>query len=141
MNIAITSPCAKDYNCIAWAAEDDTRWWQPSFNGLSYWPTNTFGDYSLENYISAYATIGYERCDSEYFEEGFQKVALYIDRVNEVTHAARLLDNGFWTSKLGQAYDIQHPFIRVWENISYEGETWRTADYGKLAAILRRRIP
>ena len=25
----VTSPAARDYNCIAWAAGDATRWWWP----------------------------------------------------------------------------------------------------------------
>jgi hypothetical protein len=28
-NHHVTSPESRDYNCVAWAAEDTTRWWQP----------------------------------------------------------------------------------------------------------------
>ena len=31
----ITSPATKQYNCIAWAAEESHQWWWPSG---PYWP-------------------------------------------------------------------------------------------------------
>ena len=140
MNIAITSPCARDYNCIAWAAEDDVRWWWPNSFGLSYWPFYPAGDASLENFINAYATLGYERCEHERLESGFKKIAVYVGRANEVTHAARQLESGLWTSKLGELYDIQHPFVNVWEDIRYGEQVFETAIYGKLAVILRKPL-
>ncbi len=29
-NHRVTSPPSIDYKCVAWAAEDTGRWWQPS---------------------------------------------------------------------------------------------------------------
>ncbi len=138
MTIEITSPCAKDYNCIAWAAEDNVKWWWPNSFGLSYWPFYPAGDTSLENFINAYTALGYERCEDECLESGFKKIALYVDGANEVTHAARQLENGDWTSKLGELYDIQHPFIRVWEDIRHGDYFFNTRIYGRLAVILRK---
>ncbi len=140
MTIAITSPCSKDYNCIAWAAEDDETWWWPNPLGLSYWPLEPVGDTSLQNFINAYSTLGYERCEGAALEAGFKKVALYMDEADQVAHAARQLDNGEWTSKLGPSYDIRHPFIEVWQDITYGGQVFNTAIYGKLAVILRKQI-
>ncbi len=140
MNIAITSPCTRDYNCIAWAAEDDVRWWWPHPLGFSYWPFYPAGVPSIENFISAYATLGYERCEHERLESGFKKIAVYWDEAHEVTHAARQLESGLWTSKLGESFDIQHPFIAVWEDIRCGDQVFETAIYGKLAVVLRKSI-
>lgn len=140
MNIAITSPCSEDYNCIAWAAEDNETWWWPNSFGLTYWPFYPAGDTSLQNFINAYTALGYKICQDATLEAGFKKVALYIDDSNQVTHAARQLDNGEWTSKLGRLYDIKHPFIEVWQDIAYGDQVFTTAIYGKLAAILRKQI-
>lgn len=140
MTIAITSPCSEDYNCIAWAAEDNEAWWWPNPFGLSYWPFYPAGDTSLQNFIEAYSTLGYERCQDATLEVGFKKVALYIDDSNQVTHAARQLDNGDWTSKLGKLYDIKHSFVEIWQDIAYGDQVFNTAIYGKLAVILRKQI-
>ena len=36
---SITSPTEISYNCIAWAANEDTRWWWPAQGGrlLATW--------------------------------------------------------------------------------------------------------
>ena len=62
-------------------------------------------------------------------EDKYQKVALYVKKDSKTwTHAARELRNGFWTSKLGQGYDIQHgtPF-------TIEGDS-----YGEVYCIMKR---
>lgn len=84
--------------------------------------------------------MGYERCENATLESGFKKIALYVDNSEQVTHAARQLANGDWTSKLGKLYDIKHPFVEVWYDIAYGDQVFNTAIYGRLAAILRKRI-
>ena len=72
---------------------------------------------------------GYELCDNAEYEEGFQKIALYVkEGTTECTHAARQLTTGLWTSKLGQIEDIQHgtPY-------TIEGKC-----YGKVYCIMKR---
>lgn len=49
------------YNCIAWAANDTTRRWWPRASGY-YWPANIRDDDSLESFVGAFATLGYEPC-------------------------------------------------------------------------------
>jgi hypothetical protein len=55
-------------------------------------------------------------------------VALYAKPAGTVTHAARQLASGEWTSKLGKDVDISHSLR------SLEGLT-----YGKVAVLLRRK--
>lgn len=102
----ITSPKDRRYNCIAWAAGDQNRWWQPEPTGF-YWPTGVVREFSLAAYVTAYATIGFIECDSDLLEAGFEKIALYALN-GRPTHAARQLNSGNWTSKLGQIEDIEH---------------------------------
>ena len=53
-------------------------------------------------------SLGFVPCADESLEPGFQKVALFADPAGMPTHAARQLASGHWTSKLGQAEDIEH---------------------------------
>jgi hypothetical protein len=103
----ITSPPARDYNCIAWAAQAGNAWWWPDPMLTAYWPPEIPREETLTAFSSAFRTLGYEECDSADLEEGIQKIALFA-RGGTPTHAARQLANGRWTSKLGNGEDIQH---------------------------------
>jgi len=122
-----TSKQTKEYNCIAWAGSEDHDdvWWWP--NRAAYWPEGVPLNTSVEAFIAAYRTLGYEVCDGGDPEPGLEKVALYVGDDGQVTHAARQLDSGYWTSKLGSLEDIEHELQGV------EGET-----YGRVAQFLSR---
>jgi hypothetical protein len=103
-NHRVTSPATSDYNCIAWAAQDTGRWWQPGV----YWPCSALPtDFGIEILVEAFGSLGYEPCAVADFETGVEKVALYGSSLF-YTHAARQLPNGKWTSKLGRDVDIEH---------------------------------
>lgn len=102
----ISSKATEDYNCIAWAAEDDSRWWWPDAD--CHWPDGVPRQETLEAFIQAYQTLGYEPCNGDHLESGFQKIAIYVDNNRKPTHAARQLPDGKWTSKLGKSEDIEH---------------------------------
>lgn len=51
---------------------------------------------------------GFEDCTSPDEEHGYEKIALYLAGDGKVTHAARQLESGQWTSKLGNWVDIEH---------------------------------
>lgn len=104
---SITSPCAFEYNCIAWAAGEDDRWWWPDAAGVSYWPAEAPREESLPAFSMAFATIGFAPSASPQFETNVIKIAIYA-RSGIPTHASRQLPNGNWTSKLGQSEDIEH---------------------------------
>ena len=58
-NHRVTSPATPDYNCVAWAAGDSGRWWQPGV----YWPVETSpGDAGPDALARAFRTLGYEPC-------------------------------------------------------------------------------
>lgn len=122
-----TSPQNPRYNCIAWAADDDAFWWEPRKFPGSYWPPGISMSPTLEAYIEAYAVNGYELCDGEELEDGFEKVAIFL-KGSVPTHAAKQLETGAWTSKLGESFDIQHNALS-----GVEGDA-----YGKVAQIMKR---
>jgi hypothetical protein len=102
----VTSSQSWRYNCIAWAASRDDRWWWPSPDG--FWPENTVRAATLEAFEAAFNTLGFQTCVSADFEPGVEKIAVFVDAQGRPTHAARQLENGRWTSKLGSNVDIEH---------------------------------
>ncbi len=57
--------------------------------------------------------MGFAECDTDRFETGFEKIAIFATRLESPTHVARQLPDGTWTSKLGEFEDIEHPTLRV----------------------------
>ena len=120
-----TSEPTPTYNCIAWAVGESQRWWWPERG--SYWPDGFPRRADFPTFRGVLAQRGFTPCDSDQPEEGFEKIALYGVPAGDVTHAARQLPNGQWTSKLGRAQDVQHT-LRGLEDGSY----------GSVLLILRR---
>src|SRR6266487_89857 len=100
-----TSPKTRKYNCIAWAAGDTSRKWWPDPRGIGYWPPSIPRETTVGAFICAYGTLGYTPCADGSYEPGFQKVALFAEKDEDgertPTHAAVQLENGHWSSKLG----------------------------------------
>ena len=127
---AITSPPDRRYNCIAWAAGDQTRWWWPDASECGYWPDGVAREWTTSAFIAAFATLGYVACESGELEDGVEKVALYVAN-GRATHAARQLAEGAWTSKCGRAEDIRHALNGLAGNV-----------YGEPTIFLtRQRLP
>ena len=132
-NFEITSEATRDYNCIAWAADDTSKpWWpiriMPYPAKQYYWPRNLPRVRTLDNFVQAFALLGYETCSTSELEQGYVKVAIYVNANGAPTHMARQLESGAWTSKLGDDEDIEHSTLA-----SVEG-----AAYGKAHTFLKR---
>lgn len=125
---AVTSPRSRRYNCIAWAAGASTRWWWPDEEGLAFWPSHP-REVSLAAFIRAFETMGYQPCEDDTVETGFEKVAIYVGEQGRPTHMARQLASGEWTSKCGSAEDIAHS-LRALES----------AVYGRVSQLLKRPV-
>jgi hypothetical protein len=121
----VASPKTHAYNCVAWAAEDASRWSEPG----TYWP-GPLGD-DLAALSGLFVALGYARCEGNEIESGHEKVALYADDRGEWAHAARQLANGWWTSKLGPDEDIAHRTPQA-----LVGEL-----YGRVQVIMKRPTP
>jgi hypothetical protein len=127
----ITSDITCEYNCIAWAAGDDTRWWWPSSSddGSAYWPSGVPREVDVRAFAVAYRTLGYSECESPEHEAGFEKIAIFALPSGEPTHAARQLDATGWTSKIGKLQDIRHPLRAL------EGN-----EYGRVVLFMKRPL-
>lgn len=122
-----TSDLDGRYNCIAWAANDNKRWYEPDPIGFYYWPDEIPREYSISSYIALYEFLGYEKCADDDIEIGFEKIAIY-SKNNIPTHAARQLDNGNWTSKLGKNIDVSHSLFSMMNGF-----------YGNVVQFLKKR--
>lgn len=122
-----TSPQDITYNCIAWAAEENDRWWWPDSMFIGFWPDSVSREVTLIAFIKAFGLLGYSSCANADYEDGFEKVAVFLDAEKKPTHMARQLNSGKWTSKLGKLEDIEHDLAGV------EGDA-----YGKVAQYLKR---
>lgn len=106
-NHRVIGEATNDYNCIAWACHDTSRWWQPG--PVSYWPVPaTPADSGVGDLIAMFTSLGFVECESADLELGFEKVAVYGLSQLLYTHAAILLPTGKWTSKLGAWELIEH---------------------------------
>lgn len=125
-----TSPEDEFYNCIAFAAGDKSQKWWPNDAPGAYWPITR--EESLDNFVQAFATLGYEACESFDLEDGYEKVAIYADRAGEPTHMALQLPSGRWSSKLGDLEDIEHETL---DQLNGDDKY----QYGRAVRCLRRR--
>ena len=138
----ITSPEDPVYNCIAWAVHDNGNWWEPDPMNLNYWPAGVPRRYTVDAYALAYETLGYEICDNLNVEPNYEKVVLYKDSFNVPSHAARQISSDKWTSKLGQSFDVEHPFFDQWDDLLLKPYhiPAQTSSYGNLAKIFKKKI-
>lgn len=129
---SVTSPSDADYNCVAWAASETGRWWDPASETGYFWPPETPRLLSLPSMVTALATVGFEPCEDAELESDFEKVTIYTTAQGWPTHVARQLASGAWTSKLGVSEDIEHASLAALEGTLY----------ARVARILRkRRLP
>lgn len=125
----VTSPASREYNCVAWAVEENTRWWWPDANDIYFWPQNAPRAETLDAFESAFGLLGYERCESTQLEDGWEKIAVFVGSNAKPTHVARQLNNSQWTSKLGSNVDIEHELTELQSLIP---------NYGSVALVLKR---
>jgi hypothetical protein len=119
------------YNCIAFAADDQTLWWWPDHHGDGFWPKGAKREVTREAFIQAYGTIGYAVCDNGEVEAGYDKIALY-EKNGVPTHAAKQLEDGWWKSKLGEWEDIKHKTVEAVQTFRGIGL------YGEVAFYMKR---
>jgi hypothetical protein len=128
-----TSPPTRAYNCIAWAAGDTRRWWWPNDDpddDARHWPDGIPREETMAAFLAVFALLGYVPCDEAAAEERVEKVALFATADGVPTHAARQLQNGRWTSKLGELDDIEHDLQDVSGDL-----------YGTVVRVLKRSRP
>lgn len=127
-NHLITSVATENYNCIAWAYEVSNRRMWPGTQDY-HWPSPVAGPDDLRTLMQLFLNAGYDECENGELEEGFKKIAIYMNQEGP-QHAARQMESGRWTSKLGSGEDIEHDTLEA-----LEGEC-----YGKAIVFLKKRI-
>ena len=115
-----------EFNCIAWAFGDCSRWYWPDNNSNSFWPKTIPRANTLDNFIELFRLRKFELCDDGSFENGYIKIAIFCNS-NGVTHAARQLPNGLWSSKLGPFFSVLHTI----ESIS-------NGEYGDVTRFMKK---
>ncbi len=109
------SPIDPTYNCLAFAAgRQDRYWWLDEYpdQDSDYWPAGLPREETVEDIVQLYTSLGFELCNNAEHEPGFQKVAIYA-KGDEPTHAAAQTENGHWESKLGPEDDIRHATLEA----------------------------
>src|SRR5437016_114882 len=84
------------FNCIAYAAGDETRkWWPGEYppNSRDHWPPGIPHEETVEAFIQAFVTLGYVPCADGTLEPGYEKVAIYVWR-DSVQHMAKQQESG-----------------------------------------------
>jgi len=130
--IRITSPATSEYNCVAWAFNDTRKVWWPEED--YYWPTPPPVFPTIDTFIETFSLMGYEQCDSNQFESGFQKIAIFGKSWDEPSHVARQLTNGVWASKMGPLVDIEHDLRQDLTNDFF------LASYGPVRVIMKKAL-
>lgn len=118
----ITSKASTQYNCIAWAAKDETNNWWPDPWGIGYWPSSVPRAVTKGSFIKAFKTLGYDTCLDGSLEPGMEKIAIFgtgPQGLEVPTHAALQLKSGEWTSKLGPFEDVRHKAIHAVNGPAY----------------------
>ncbi len=115
----VTSLETPRYNCVAWAAGDDSRWWQPlPDEPWCYWLDGVPRDFTSESYVRLFEAQGFEVSETADPENGLEKIAIYtVD--GEFSHVTRQLEAGQWSSKLGEWEDIEHGTLSDLEGVYY----------------------
>ena len=122
---SLESDATNAYNCVAWAAGNNTQWWEPRAG--YYWPPGVPKKFTVAALMRLFEQFGYQICDNGQLEDGYDKVAIYALR-RKAKHVARQLPNGKWTSKCGGDIDIEHPLRGL------EGPR-----YGAVVRVLKRQ--
>jgi hypothetical protein len=82
---------------------------------VGYWPPNAPRQVTVEAFVRAYETLGYELCFDGSLVADSEKIAIFgkenPDGSVSPTHAAIQLVSGEWSSKLGTLEDIRHDTV------------------------------
>jgi hypothetical protein len=120
------------YNCIAWSAGlTNINWWPDRNPPVNWeWPSYAPADRTIRSFFILYAAHHYRLCANGEHESGMEKIAIYGSS-SIVTHAARQLVDGAWTSKLGGGPLLSHTLYGLTSNASGAG-------YGSVLAFMSR---
>lgn len=123
----IVERASEQYNCIAYAAGDTSKWWDHNKN--HHWPAHATRSNSIESLKEVFVGLGFEQCHDSSTENGYQKVALYEEQ-GVWKHAAIQTPEGRWRSKMGKGPVIEHR----------SPESLADGQYGNVTSYMRRVV-
>jgi hypothetical protein len=128
-----TSDPTINYNCLAWAVGVQWAWFDPEKGCVGYfWPHGIERELSIPAIRKVLAHFGFNKeSNNAEWEEGFLKVAVFIDADGVPSHYARQLENGKWTSKFGELIDVEHDDL----------ECIKCVEYGEPRFYFMREVP
>jgi len=133
-NWARRSPANPRYNCLAFANGDGRHIWDPfQYGGKYYWPPNIKRDDNPDTWEKIFLAHGFERTESRGVENGFEKVAIYIDLTDMSANHIAMSNGQEWISKLGKGQDIMPASLDLLEGD--QGD-----EYGLVDRILRKPL-
>ena len=106
----VTSPPDQHYNCIVWVVGDNRQWWWPTPADFTeaFWPKGIAREETVPAFRDAFISAGFVECQTDHFETGHEKIALFANDDGVPLHSSRQCANGRWTSKMGELEDIEH---------------------------------
>jgi hypothetical protein len=104
----VTSGATEEYNCISWALHHQRQAIWPDGDEQFGWPEAVPRQETIEAFRQFFGMVGFLACPTGALEIGREKIAIHA-RGGLVSHTARQLPNGEWTSKLGALADGSHP--------------------------------
>ena len=114
---------------MAFANQDERHWWQAGLNGGRYhWPEKIPD--TLDGWTQIFIDQGFEVTNFREIEEGFEKVAIYIDFRDLLPSHVSFSDGVAWKSKLGRSVDIEHLSLDLLEG----DQAW---EYGIVERVLQ----
>lgn len=131
-NYRHASEATARYNCLAFANGDSRHLWEAGMHGGRYaWPLGIPD--TLDGWTKIFTDQGYELTDKRDIEEGFEKVAIYVDLEDLLPSHVAITDGRVWKSKIGRLQDIEHTTLDLLEGDRY----W---EYGIVERVLRRKM-
>ena len=129
-----TSKKNLDYNCIAWAMRLSDRWVDTQQTAGHWWPGEiTPQSETQQGLKDAFKALKFVETTNPKPEKGYDKVALYYNPyTNCWSHAARVIEEHLYHSKVGGLWDIHHSD----GNVMHINNDFRT--YGFVYGFMKR---
>ena len=113
------------FNCVSFTLDIYDYW---LWTNEKEWPSDIPRDLGIDSFVMLYNKYGYSECDSDLYEDGYDKISFYAkDSVPK--HAAKQFGN-IWKSKIG-LFIVEHELDWLCGN---------TEDaYGDVVFIMKRK--
>jgi hypothetical protein len=126
-----TSEETIDYNCLSWALGINWTRYDPTPRCAGYyWFPGVPRKWDEPTIKKVFENHNYRVATNYELEPGYEKVVFYRNEAGIPTHFARQLQNGKWTSKIGNLNDIEH------DNL----DLIAVPRYGKPGLVMKREI-